>query len=158
MYNLSTPGELDFFDEVATSKLYYWIGRISGIFVIVTEHVYLTLCKTVTKCSTPNCVIYGELWRCPLYIDVKQRWCHSGPICYEKTIRMFICYVYTYGSCTSINLVFSIFGIQKPKLCMADIYTGLVYATNFSGLFKTHQVRKFESFIFSYFKDLFFAF
>ena len=41
----------------------------------IIERVYLKYCKLLLnlKSSTPNCMIYGELERCPLHIDIKQR-------------------------------------------------------------------------------------
>ena len=41
----------------------------------IIERVHLKYCKLLLslKSSTPNCMIYGELGRYPLYIDIKQR-------------------------------------------------------------------------------------
>ena len=74
-HNLSISCQLELFDKVVTPILLYGyeLWRLSNCNII--ERVYLKYCKLLLnfKSSTPNCMIYGDLGRCTLHIDIKQR-------------------------------------------------------------------------------------
>ena len=74
-HNLSISCQLDLFDKVVKPILLYGceLWGLSNYDII--ERVHLKYCKLLLnlKSSTPNCMIYGELGRYPLYIDIKQR-------------------------------------------------------------------------------------
>jgi hypothetical protein len=80
-HNLSIECLLDLFDKIVKPILLYGceVWGFSDNYVI--EKILLKFCKLILhlKQSTPNCMIYGELGRCPLYIDIKTRvisyWC-----------------------------------------------------------------------------------
>ena len=62
--------QLELFDKVVKPILLYGceLWELSNCDII--ERVHLKYCKLVLilKSSTPNCMIYGELGRCPLHI------------------------------------------------------------------------------------------
>ena len=72
-HNLSIECLLDFFDKIVKPILLYGceVWGFSDNYVI--EKIRLKFCKLILhlKQSTPNCMIYGELGRFPLYIDIK---------------------------------------------------------------------------------------
>jgi hypothetical protein len=74
-HNLSISCQLDLFDKMVKPILLYGceLWGLSNCNII--ERVHLKYCKLLLnlKSSTPNCMIYGELGRYPLYIDIKQR-------------------------------------------------------------------------------------
>jgi hypothetical protein len=74
-HNLSISCQLDLFDKVVKPILLYdcELWGLSNCDII--ERVHLKYCKLLLnlKFSTPNCMIYGELGRYPLYIDIQQR-------------------------------------------------------------------------------------
>ena len=74
-HNLSISCQLDLFDKMVKAILLYGceLWGLSNCDII--ERVHLKYCKLLLnlKSSTPNCMIYGELGRYPLYIDIKQR-------------------------------------------------------------------------------------
>ena len=80
-HNLSIECLLDLFDKIVKPILLYGceVWGFSDNYVI--EKIHLKFCKLILhlKQSTPNFMIYGELGRFPLYIDIKTRvisyWC-----------------------------------------------------------------------------------
>ena len=74
-FNLPIECQLDLFDKIVKPILLYgsevWGFRNCGIL----EKVHLKFCKLLlnVKTSTANCLVYGELGRYPLIIDIKQR-------------------------------------------------------------------------------------
>jgi hypothetical protein len=74
-HNLSISCQLVLFDKVVKPILLYGceLWGLSNCDII--ERVHLKYCKLLLnlKSSTPNCMIYGELERYSLYIDIKQR-------------------------------------------------------------------------------------
>jgi hypothetical protein len=74
-HNLSISCQLELFDKVVKPILLYVyeLWRLSNCDII--ERVYLKYCKLPLnlKSSTPNSMIFGDLGRCPLHIDIKQR-------------------------------------------------------------------------------------
>ena len=74
-HNLSISCQLDLFDKMVKPILLYGceLWGLSNCDII--ERVHLKYCKLLLnlKSSTPNGMIYGELGRYPLYIDIKQR-------------------------------------------------------------------------------------
>ncbi len=75
LHSLSVSCQLDLFDKIVKPILLYGseIWGFSNSYDL--EKVHLRFCKLILnlKMSTPNCVVYGELGRFPLSIDVKQR-------------------------------------------------------------------------------------
>ena len=71
-HNLSISCQFELFDKVVKIILLYG-NELWNCDII--KRVYLKYCKLLLnlKFSTPNCMIYGELGRCPLHIDIKQR-------------------------------------------------------------------------------------
>jgi hypothetical protein len=59
-------------------------SQIIKIFKYILEKVHLKFCKIILhlKATTPNCMIYGELGRYPLDIDIKLR----NILCWAKLI------------------------------------------------------------------------
>ena len=81
IHNLSIKCQLDLFDKIVKPILLYgceiWgFGKND-----IIERVHLKFCKLLLrlKVSTPNFMVYGELGRYPLEIDIKVRmisyWC-----------------------------------------------------------------------------------
>ena len=74
-HNLSISCQFDLFDKMVKPILLYGceLWGVSNCDII--ERVHLKYCKLLLnlRSSTPNCMIYGELGRYPLYIDIKQR-------------------------------------------------------------------------------------
>ena len=74
-HNLSISCQLDLFDKLVKPILLYgceiWGFGNNDIF----EKVHLKFFKIILhlKATTPNCMIYGELGRYPLDIDIKLR-------------------------------------------------------------------------------------
>ena len=71
-HNLSIECLLDLFDKIVKPILLYGceVWGFSDNYVI--EKIHLKFCKLILhlKQSTPNFMIYGELGRFPLYIDI----------------------------------------------------------------------------------------
>ena len=74
-HNLSIECLLDLPDKIVKPILLYGceVWGFSDNYVIEKNH--LKFCKLILhlKQSTPNCMIYGELGRFPLYLDIKTR-------------------------------------------------------------------------------------
>ena len=66
--------QLELFDKVVKPILLHGceLWRLSNCDII--ERLHLKYCNPLLnlKSSTPNCMIYGELGRCPFHIDIKQ--------------------------------------------------------------------------------------
>ena len=75
LHNLSISCQLDLFDKVVKPVLLYGSELWGFSNCDLIERVHLKFCKILLtlKTSTPNCMIYSELCRYPLYIDIKQR-------------------------------------------------------------------------------------
>ena len=81
IHNLSIECLLDLSDKIVKPILLHGceVCGFSDYYVIEKNH--LKFCKLILhlKQSTPNCMIYGELGRFPLYIDIPTRvisyWC-----------------------------------------------------------------------------------
>ena len=82
--NLSISCQLDPFDKLVKPILLYgceiWGSGNNDIF----EKVHLKFFKIIIhlKATTPNCMIYGELGRYPLDVDIK----HRNILCWSKLI------------------------------------------------------------------------
>ena len=81
-HNISIECLLDLFDKMAKPILYYTGCEVWGFsdnYVIEKIHFKFRKLILHLKQSTPNVMIYGELDRFPLYIDIKTRvisyWC-----------------------------------------------------------------------------------
>ena len=74
-HNLSISCQLDLFDKVVKLILRYGceLCGLSNCDIIERVHLKYLYCKLLLnlKSSTPNCMMYGELGRYPLYIDIK---------------------------------------------------------------------------------------
>ena len=74
-HNLSISCQFDLFDKLVKSILLYGceIGGFANDDIL--EKVHYKFCKIILhlKATTPNCMIYGERDRFPLYIDIQLR-------------------------------------------------------------------------------------
>jgi hypothetical protein len=72
-HNLSISCQLDLFDKLVKSILLYGCEIWGSANNDILEKVHLKFCKIILhlKATTPNCMIYGELGRYPLDIDIK---------------------------------------------------------------------------------------
>ena len=75
--NLQLPIDiqLELFDKTVVPILLYGCEIWGTTKCDIIEAVHLKFCKLVlkVKSSTPNCMIYGELGRLPLHLQIKQR-------------------------------------------------------------------------------------
>ena len=73
-HSLSISCQPELFDKVVIPTLLYGceLWGLSNCDII--KRVHLKYCNPLLnlKSSTPNCMIHGELGRCPLHIDIKQ--------------------------------------------------------------------------------------
>ena len=74
-HNLSISCQLDLFDKLVKLRSLYGCEIWDFGNNDILEKVHLKFCKIILhlKASTPNCMIYGELGRYPLYIDINLR-------------------------------------------------------------------------------------
>ena len=74
-HNLTISCQLDFFDKIITPMVMYGSEVWGFENIDVLEKVHLKFCKMLLnlKNSTPNFMIYGELGRYPLQLNVKMR-------------------------------------------------------------------------------------
>ena len=74
-HNLSIPCQLDLFDKMVKPVLLYGCEIWGYGNCQIIERVHLKFCKLLLhmKTSTPSFMIYGELGRYPLEIDIKIR-------------------------------------------------------------------------------------
>jgi hypothetical protein len=74
-HNLSISCQLDLFDKLVKSILLYGCEIWGFGNNDILDKVHLKFCKIILhlKATTPNCIIYGELGRFPLDIDIKLR-------------------------------------------------------------------------------------
>ena len=74
-HNLSISCQLDLFDKLVKPILLYGCEIWGSGNNDILEKVHLKFCKIILhlKATTPNCMIYGELGRYPLDIDIKLR-------------------------------------------------------------------------------------
>jgi hypothetical protein len=74
-HNLSISCQLDLFDKLVKPILLYGCEIWGSCNNDILEKVHLKFCKIILhlKATTPNCMIYGELGRYPLDIDIKRR-------------------------------------------------------------------------------------
>ena len=74
-HNLSIDCKLDIFDKAVKSIILYGCEVWGFTNYKMLEKLHLRFCKHILKLrtSTPNCMIYGELGRYPLEINVKLR-------------------------------------------------------------------------------------
>jgi hypothetical protein len=74
-HNLSISCQLDLFDKLVKLRLLYGCEIWDFGNNDILEKVHLKFCKIILhlKATTPNCMIYGELGRYPLYIDINLR-------------------------------------------------------------------------------------
>ena len=119
-HNLSISCQLDLFDKVVKLILRYGceLWGLSNCDII--ERVHLKYCKLLLnlKSSTPNCMMYGELGRYPLYIDIKQRmvsyW--TKLITGKESTICSVVYRLMYHLCNIQNAMFSWLCIAKAIL------------------------------------------
>jgi hypothetical protein len=83
-HNISISCQLDLFDKMVKSILLYGCEIWGFGNNDILEKVHLKFCKMILhlKATTPNCMIYGELGRYPLDIDIKLR----NILCWAKLI------------------------------------------------------------------------
>ena len=74
-HNLSVDCMLDMFDKIVKPVLLYGCEIWGFSQSTLLEKLHLKFCKHILhlKPSTPNFMIYGELGRCPLSINIKVR-------------------------------------------------------------------------------------
>ena len=74
-HGLSISCQLDLFDKLVKPVLLYGCEIWGFGNNDILEKVQLKFCKLLLhlKSSTPNCVIYGELGRYPINLDIKVR-------------------------------------------------------------------------------------
>jgi hypothetical protein len=74
-HNLSISCQLDLFDILVKPILVYGCVIWGSGNNDILEKVHLKFCKIILhlKATTPTCMIYGELGRYPLDIDIKLR-------------------------------------------------------------------------------------
>ena len=72
---LSISCQLDLFDKLVKPILLYGCEIWGSGNNDILEKVHLKFCKIILhlKATTPNCMVYGELGRYPLDIDIKLR-------------------------------------------------------------------------------------
>jgi hypothetical protein len=75
LHNLPTPCQLDLFDKMVKPVLLYGCELWGYGNCDIIERVHLKFCKMLLhmKSSTPLFMVYGELGRYPLEIDIKIR-------------------------------------------------------------------------------------
>ena len=75
LHNLTIPCQLDLFDKMAKPVLLYGCELWGYVNCDIIERVDLKFCKMLLhmKSSTPSFMVYGELGRYPLAIDIKIR-------------------------------------------------------------------------------------
>ena len=73
--NLSISCQLDLFDKIVKPILLYGSEVWGFRNCCILERVHLKFCKLLLniKTSTASCLVYGELGRYPLIVDIKQR-------------------------------------------------------------------------------------
>ena len=75
LHNLTTPCQLDLFDKMFKPVLLYGCELFGYGNCDIIKRVHLKFCKMLLhmKSSTPSFMVYGELGRYPLAIDIKIR-------------------------------------------------------------------------------------
>ena len=75
LHHLTIPCQLDLFDKMVKPVLLYGCELCRYGNVDIIERVHLKFCKMLLhmKSSTPSFMVYGELGRYPLPIDIKIR-------------------------------------------------------------------------------------
>jgi hypothetical protein len=75
IHNLSIQCQLDLFDKIIKPILLYGCEVWGFSKNEIIERVHLRFCKQLLnfKTSTPTCMVYGELGRYPLDIDIQVR-------------------------------------------------------------------------------------
>jgi hypothetical protein len=108
MHKLSIKCLLDLFDKMIKPILLYGCEVWGFSDNDIPEKIYLKYCKILLnlKTSTPSYMVYGELGRYPIYIDIKIRTaCYWARLIVDKQTKY--SYIYTNG---------------KKKLCILKIY------------------------------------
>ena len=108
--NLSIDTQIDMFDKMVTPILLYGCELWGFENVDIIERLHLRFCKLVLnlKKSTPNFMIYGELARYPLYINIRLRMIDYwiGILNGKETKFNHILYNFTYMLSTDVDNVF----------------------------------------------------